>query len=91
MREIGATVVQRTEGSGLLHRALRLFWHTRSRNHLYLLDYRYEDLLAERKLLARSRLRKPDMVHVLYGDEQLDLFLRFGWLLPCPLVTPDLA
>lgn len=86
-REVRATVVQRTEESGLLHRVLRRLWRMRSRNNLYLLDYRYEDLLAERRLLARSRLRKPDVVHVLYGDEQLDLLLRARWLLPCPLVA----
>jgi len=59
----------------------------RSRTDSYLLDYRYEDLLAERRLLARSRLQKPDVVHVLYGDDQLDLLLRSRWLLPCPLIA----
>jgi hypothetical protein len=86
-REIGATLVQRPEASGLLHRVLRRLWRMRSRNNLYLLDYSYEDLLAEWRLLAKSRLRRPALVHVLYGDEQLDLLLRARWLLPCPLVA----
>jgi glycosyltransferase involved in cell wall biosynthesis len=85
--EIGAAVIQRTEGSGLLHRVLRRLWHMRSHSYSYLLDYCYEDLLAERRLLARSRWQKPDVVHVLYGDEQLDSLLRSRRLLPCPLLA----
>jgi glycosyltransferase involved in cell wall biosynthesis len=86
-RETGATVFQRTEGSGLLRRVLRRLWRMRSRTDVHLMDYRYEDFLAERRLLARSWFRKPDVVHVLYGDEQLDLLLRWRWLLPSPLVA----
>jgi glycosyltransferase involved in cell wall biosynthesis len=59
----------------------------RSRRDLYLLDYQYEDMLAERRLLARSQLQRPDVAHVLYGDEQLDLLLHERPLLPCPLVA----
>lgn len=80
-------MVQRTEGSGLLRRVLRRLWHMRSRTNVHLLDYKYEDFLAERRLLTRSLLRRPDVVHVLYGDEQLDLLLRRRWLLPCPIVA----
>jgi glycosyltransferase involved in cell wall biosynthesis len=58
-----------------------------SPNYSYLLDYSYEDFVAELRLLARSRLRKPDLVHALYGDDQLDLLLRARRLLPCPLVA----
>jgi len=86
-REIGSAVVKRAEGSGLLHRVLRRLWRLRSHTGSYLLNYRYEDLLAERRLLATCRLRKPDVVHVLYGDEQLDFLLRRRSLLPCPLVV----
>jgi glycosyltransferase involved in cell wall biosynthesis len=86
---VGATVVQRAVVSGYFSRALRRLWTIRSRNHLYRLEYRYEyeDFLAERRLLARSRLRRPDVVHVLYADEQLDLLLRSRPLLPSPLVA----
>jgi hypothetical protein len=34
------------------------------------MDYKYEDFVAEWSLLARSQMRKPDVVYVLYGDEQ---------------------
>jgi glycosyltransferase involved in cell wall biosynthesis len=85
--EIGATIIQRTEVSGLLGRVLRRLWRMSSPTNVHLVDYRYEDLLAERRLIARSWFRKPDVVHVLYGDEQLDLLLRSRWLLPSPLVA----
>lgn len=86
-REIGATVVQRAGASGWFGRVWRRLWRKMSRTKFYLLDYGYDDLLAERRLLATSRLRKPDVVHVLYGDEQLDLLLRWRRLLPSPLVA----
>ena len=86
-REVAATVVRRTEGPRWLRNVFWRLSHMSSGNHLYLLDYSYEDLIAELRLLARSRLRKPDVVHALYGDEQLDLLLRARSLLPCPLVA----
>ena len=86
-QEVGAMIVQRSQGSGLMHRVLRRFWTSRSGANLHLLDYKYEDLLAEWRVLVRSQLRRPDAVHVLYGDEQLDLLLRGRRLLPCPLVV----
>jgi glycosyltransferase involved in cell wall biosynthesis len=46
-----------------------------------------EDRLAELHVLRRSWRRPPDVVHVLYGDEQLDLLLRRRQLLSCPLVA----
>jgi glycosyltransferase involved in cell wall biosynthesis len=86
-QETRATVVQRSEVSGFLHLALRALWRMRSRTDIYLMDYRYKDFLAEWRLLAASWFRKPDVVHVLYGDEQLDLLLRSRWLLPSPLIA----
>jgi glycosyltransferase involved in cell wall biosynthesis len=86
---VGATVVERTKVSGLLSRLLRRLWTISSRSHLRRLEYRYEyeDFLAERRLLTRSRLQRPDVVHVLYADEQLDLLLRSRRLLPAPIVA----
>lgn len=86
-RETGATVFQRNAGSGVLHRVVGRLWRATSRPRTYLMDYSYEDLLAEWSLLAGCWLRKPDVVHVLYGDEQLDLLLRSRWLLQSPLVV----
>lgn len=86
-REIGATVVQRTRSSELLRRVRRRLGRMMSPNDSYLLDYSYEDFAAELRLLGRSLLRKPHIVHALYGDDQLDLLLRARRLLPCPLVA----
>ena len=87
--EVGATVVQSPEVSGLVRRLFRKLWTIKSSKHLYKLEYRYQyqDFLAERQLLARSRFRTPDVVHVLYADEQMDLLLRSRQLLPSPLVA----
>jgi len=87
VRKTNAKVIQRDERAGILHRILRRLWYLRSRRHLYLTDYWYEDLLAEQKLLAKARAERPDIVHVLYGDEQLDYLLHARRLLPCPLVA----
>ena len=86
---VGATVVERTKVSGVLSRLLRRLWTISSRGHLRQLEYRYEyeDFLAERRLLTRSRLQRPDVVHVFYADEQLDLLLRSRRLLPAPIVA----
>src|SRR6516225_6677681 len=54
----------------------------------YLMDYQFGDFLAELKvLLASAVVSPPDIVHVLYGDEQLDQLLRLRRFLPCPLVA----
>lgn len=86
-REVDGGVVARYEVSGFWHRAARLWWRQQSHTEEYLIDYRYEDWLAELSLLVKSRIRRPDVVHVLYGDEQLDLLLRRRWMLPCPLMV----
>jgi glycosyltransferase involved in cell wall biosynthesis len=62
-------------------------WRLVSHPTPYLFDYRYEDWLAEVYVLGRSRRRPPDVVHLLYGDEQLDLLLRRRGLLSCPLLA----
>jgi glycosyltransferase involved in cell wall biosynthesis len=38
-------------------------------------------------VLRKSWWHPPDVVHVLYGDEQLDLLLRRRQLLSCPLIA----
>jgi glycosyltransferase involved in cell wall biosynthesis len=67
----------------------RKAWMRRSlrRTRLYLIDYQFGDLLAELAASVRCALTGSDVLHVLYGDEQLDLLLRFRKLLPCPLVA----
>ena len=53
----------------------------------YLLDYRFEDWLAEWQTITCARLKRASVVHALWGDEQLDVLLRYRSLLPCPLVA----
>ena len=85
---VGAEVVRRSAPSRWSWRRLaRWWWRKHTQTPRYLLDYQYEDLLAERNLLRQAGLRGPEVIHVLYGDEELDLLLRQRSQLPCPLVA----
>lgn len=84
---VGAEVIQRRLRRNFIHRVKGRLWRTFSHPKSYLLDYRYEDWLVERQVLRSSQQNPPDLVHVLYGDEELDLLLRRRQLLPCPLVA----
>ena len=86
-RAVGAEVIRRRLCRDILHRIKGRVWRQFSHSSSYLLDYRYEDWLAERRVLRSSRLCPPDVVHVLYGDEQLDLLLRQRQRLSCPLIA----
>jgi glycosyltransferase involved in cell wall biosynthesis len=86
-RTLGADEVARGNLRGLTARMARKIWQRRTQTGKYLVDYRFEDWLAEQKVLLRSLTNRPDLVHVLYGDEQLDLLLRRRKLLRCPLVS----
>jgi glycosyltransferase involved in cell wall biosynthesis len=52
-----------------------------------LVDYGYADVAAERRAFASAWLNRARVVHVLYGDEQLDLLLRLRRWLPAKLVA----
>ncbi len=79
--------IGRPDTGGSAHRFLRLVWRSLARPQ-YLVDYRYEDCLAELNLIFSSRFgANADVVHVLYGDEQLNLLLQYRLLLRCPLVA----
>lgn len=86
-RALNAEIVHRPTNRSILRRIAGFVWRNTSHPKPYLLDYRYEDWLAEIHVLWRSWYRSPDVVHVLYGDEQLDLLLRRRRLLPCPLIA----
>ena len=85
--EVNALEVRRRLLPRILSKLLKITRALLSLNPPYLLDYRYEDLCAERELLATARKIRPDVVHVLYGDEQLDLLLHTREPLCCPLVV----
>ncbi len=85
--ETGAEVVRRSMLRGLARRIACKLWRRISESKPFLLDYRCEDWLAEWQTIVRARLRRASVVHALWGDEQLDVLLRYRWLLPCPLVV----
>jgi glycosyltransferase involved in cell wall biosynthesis len=85
---VGTEVVhRRRDGRSILWRIPRRLWRLCSYSRPYLIDYGYEDWLAEMYVLCRSRWKRLDVVHVLNGDEQLDLLLRQRRLLSCPLIA----
>ena len=84
---LGAGIVKRRELSGLTWKVGRKVFDNTIGGRSYLLDYRFEDWLAEQEALMRSFVRPPDALHVLYGDEQLDLLLRYRSVLRCPLIA----
>jgi glycosyltransferase involved in cell wall biosynthesis len=86
-KETGGLVVRREPDGGVIYRAARLAWRKLSGHKPYLMDYQYGDWVAEWKMMAQSRLKHPDVVHALYGDEQLDVLLRRRKLLGCALVA----
>jgi glycosyltransferase involved in cell wall biosynthesis len=85
---VGANVVMRQRVTALPARAARKVWQRLTPTGSYLLDYQFGDFLAELKVILSSAVfSPPDVVHVLYGDEQLDQLLRLRRFLPCPLVA----
>jgi glycosyltransferase involved in cell wall biosynthesis len=85
-KAVGGEVVLRRTGRGIFRRVRARLWR-QFFPKMYLLDYRFDDWLAEMCVLGRSWWRPPDVVHVLYGDEQLDLLLRRRQFLSCPLIV----
>lgn len=53
----------------------------------HLLDYQLGDWLAELLIIAKNQFQPTDVVHVLYGDEQLNLLLSWRKLLKGALVA----
>ena len=84
---VGAKIIQRIRSDGLSYQIAKKLWMGRNSSNRYLVDYQFGDWLAELKFLATASYRPPDVLHVLYGDEQLDLLLRWRRFLRCRLVV----
>src|SRR5215469_3143107 len=85
---VGAKVIGRQSVTTLPTRVARKVWQKLTPTGGYLLDYQFGDFLAESRVLLSSQvLSPPDVVHVLYGDDQLDQLVRLRRFLPCPLVV----
>jgi glycosyltransferase involved in cell wall biosynthesis len=84
---IDGTTLRQRRLTGDAARVSKRLWNSVANTNNYLLDYRLEDRLAELRLVAKSLINPPDVVHVLYGDEQLDFLLRWRSWLRCPLVA----
>jgi glycosyltransferase involved in cell wall biosynthesis len=84
---VGANVIARKRLPGLFGKAAnKVWWHLTPMKD-YLRDYQIGDWLAELQALATTSFKPPDVLHVLYGDEQLDQLIRWRNLLRCPLVA----
>jgi len=84
---VGGRIVARRKESGAVGRLLGACWRRWIGSPEHLLDYEYEDWLGEHRALWKAAVWRPDVVHVLYGDEQLDLLLRRRRMLPSRLVA----
>lgn len=84
---LGAMEVRRSAPQGVAWRVAKKLWYEFSTSRKFMLDYQFGDWLAEQRIIAKCLVDPPDVVHVLYGDEQLNLLLRWRKLLRCPLVA----
>jgi glycosyltransferase involved in cell wall biosynthesis len=84
---VGANIIKRELPKGTLGWVAQKFWRRYTNTSSYLIDYQFGDWLAEIGILTTNFLRSPDVLHVLYGDEQLDLLLRWRALLRSRLVV----
>jgi glycosyltransferase involved in cell wall biosynthesis len=84
---VQAKIIKRQSVNGLGARMARKIWQRGNATDAYLLDYQFGDWLAELRAFGTAVLKPPDVLHVLYGDEQLDQLIRFRSLLRCPLVV----
>jgi glycosyltransferase involved in cell wall biosynthesis len=85
---VSANVVERHRVIGLPGKIAQKIWVRQTGTHRYLLDYQFGDLLAELRILSAALVHRDwDVLHALYGDEQLDLLLRYRAWLRGPLVA----
>jgi glycosyltransferase involved in cell wall biosynthesis len=84
---VSASIINRPSVKGTPSRIAQKLWRRYTKIGSYLFHYDFEDWLAEIGVLTANFLKPWDVLHVLYGDEQLDLLLRWRTLLRCRLVV----
>ena len=79
-KDSDAVCVQRYPVHSPVAKLARRAWYAFASDN-DVLDYSFGDLLAEYRVLLECARRRVDVVHALYGDEQLDALLRHRrWL-----------
>lgn len=84
---LGARIIERKQVSGIAGRLARRIWWRHTSTREYLIDYQFGDLLAEFQAIFHGLANPPDVLHVLYGDEQLHELLTWKSLVRCPLIA----
>jgi glycosyltransferase involved in cell wall biosynthesis len=84
---VGATEIWRSMPAGLASRVARRIWKICDHGRIYPRYYDFEDWLTELRVLTTCAFNVPDVVHVLYGEQHLDLLLTMRRVLRCPLVA----
>lgn len=80
-------VVRRTRFTSLPGKVAAKGWEYLYGDREHLFDYRFGDRLAEERAFWLALALRAQIIHVLYGDEQLDVLLRRAWLLPSHLIA----
>jgi glycosyltransferase involved in cell wall biosynthesis len=84
---LDATIVRRPALGGVPATLATKIWRRLAKPSAHLLDYQLGDWLAEIRIIATNQLRPDQVIHVLYGDEQLNLLLQWRKLLRSSLVV----
>jgi len=86
---LGAHRVQRAHVRSLPAKIVGKAWEYfySDKVSINLLDYKFSDRIAEEKAFWLAQTTRARIVHVLYGDEQLNILLRRAALLPGHLIA----
>lgn len=84
---LGGKRIRRPRLNSLPGQIVSKAWEFLYGNRSHLLEYKFGDRLAEEQVFWSALTSRPDVVHLLYGDEQLDVLLRRAPLLNSRLVA----
>jgi len=84
---VGTRRIRRTPMEAGVRKILAKGWELLRGHQPHLFDYRLGDRIAEEKAFWLAWIMRAEIIHVLYGDEQLDTLLRRQPWLPGHLVA----